>query len=145
MDDTDGETWHMMPVAIVAILWNLAGCADYVLTQYRIAPYLQVFTQSQADYFTAMPPAIDAGWALAVWGGLLGGVLLFLRSGLAPAVLGLSALAMLGTAGWLIGFATPPLAEVAGMLGVGMIGGAALAALFFYLYARQMRVAGALA
>lgn len=143
MDD-DGEAWHLMPVAILAILWNLAGCADYVLTQYRIAPYLQIFTQSQADYFTAVPAAIDAGWAIAVWGGLLGGVLLFLRSGFAPAVLGLSALAMLATAGWLIGFARPPLAEMAGMLGVVMIGGAGLVALFFFLYARQMRVAGAL-
>lgn len=138
------ETWHLMPVAILAVLWNLAGCADYVMTQYSIAPYMQLFTQAQADYFTSVPAAIDGGWALAVWGGLIGSVLLFLRVGAAPWVLGVAALSMLGVAVWLIAFATPPLYVVAGGLGVTMIATAAVMASLFYLYARSMRVAGAL-
>ncbi|SIO19338.1 hypothetical protein SAMN05444722_0773 [Rhodovulum sp. ES.010] len=138
------ETWHLMPVAILAVLWNLAGSADYVMTQYGAAPYLQIFTQSQAAYFTALPAAVDAAWALAVWGGLLGAILLFLRVGAAAWVLGLAALAMLGCAGWLIGFATPPLGAVAGAFGVTMMAGATGMALVFFLYARQMRVVGAL-
>lgn len=138
------EIWHLMPVAILAILWNLAGCADYVLTQYGVAPYLQILTQSNAEYFTSLPSALDGAWAIAVWGGLLGSVMLFLRLGAAPWVLGVAALAMLGSAGWLILFAVPPLVEVSGLFGVAMIAGAAGMATFFYLYARQMRVAGAL-
>ncbi|TCO69752.1 hypothetical protein [Rhodovulum euryhalinum] len=139
------ETWHLMPVAILAILWNLAGCTDYMLTQYGVAPYLQIFTQSQADYFTALPAAVDGAWAMAVWGGLAGAVMLFLRLGSAPWVLGMAALAMIGCAGWLILFATPPLAAVSGLFGVTMIAGAAGMAVLFYLYARRMRVSGALA
>ncbi|GAA0292597.1 hypothetical protein [Rhodovulum strictum] len=138
------EIWHLMPVAILAILWNLAGCADYVLTQYGVAPYLQILTQSNADYFTSLPSVLDGSWAIAVWGGLLGSILLFLRSGAAPVVLGIAALAMLGSAGWLILFAAPPLAAVSGAFGVAMISGAAGVAMLFFLYARRMRIAGAL-
>ncbi|TCP40965.1 hypothetical protein [Rhodovulum marinum] len=138
------ETWHLMPVAILAILWNLAGCADYVMTQYGAASYLQIFTQSQAQYFNALPAMVDGAWATAVWGGLAGSVMLFLRLGAAPWVLGVAALAMLGCAGWLIVLATPPLIAVSGAFGVAMIAGAAAMSVVFYLYARQMRVAGAL-
>ncbi|MBN2907201.1 MAG: hypothetical protein JXJ18_10880 [Rhodobacteraceae bacterium] len=138
------ETWHMMPVAILAILWSLGGAADYVLTQYNVAPYLPLFTQPQSAYFTALPAWADAAWAIAVWGGLLGAILLFLRSGAAPFVLGLAALSMVGLSVWLIGFASPPLAEVSGLTGVYLMIGASAVALLFYFYARQMRVAGAL-
>lgn len=141
-DDT--EDWHLMPVAILAVLWNLAGCADYVMTQYGVAPYLQLFTQAQAEYFTSVPAVVDGTWAIAVWGGLLGAVLLFLRVGVAPWILGLSALSMLATAVWLIGLATPRLDQVAGATGLFMIGSAAVMAALFYLYARHMRVIGAL-
>ncbi|MBL3608162.1 hypothetical protein [Rhodovulum sulfidophilum] len=138
----ESEAWHMMPVAILAILWNLAGCADYVMTQYGVAPYLQLFTQSQAEYFTSVPAFVDGAWAVAVWGGLLGAVLLFLRVGVAPWILGFSALGMTVAAVWLIVFATPGLTEVAGYFGDAMIAGAAAMAILFYAYARQMRVAG---
>jgi len=144
MTDDDSEIWHLMPVAILAILWNLAGCADYVMTQYGVPPYLQLFTQAQAAYFTSVPAPVDGAWAVAVWGGLLGGVLLFLRVGAAAAVLGIAAFAMIVAAVWLIFFATPRLAAVAGVFGVVMIAGAAVAAVLFFLYARAMRIAGAL-
>jgi hypothetical protein len=140
----DGEFWHLMLVAILAILWNLAGCADYVMTQYGVAPYLQLFTQQQAEYFTSMPALVDGSWAVAVWGGLVGAILLFLRLRASLWFLGVAALAMLFCASWLIFFAIPRLAEVAGMFGVYMIAGAAAMASFFYVYARQMKVAGAL-
>lgn len=140
----EGEFWHLMPVAILAILWNLAGCADYVMTQYGVAPYLQLFTQQQAEYFTSMPALVDGSWAVAVWGGLVGAILLFLRLRASLWFLGVAALAMLFCAGWLIFFAIPRLAEVTGTFGVYMIGGAAAMASLFYIYARQMKVAGAL-
>ncbi|WP_156882830.1 hypothetical protein [Rhodovulum sp. P5] len=138
------EPWHLMPVAILAVLWNLAGCADYVMTQYSVAPYLKLFTQSQAEYFTSVPALVDAAWAVGVWFGLAGAVLLFLRLGVAPLILGLSALSMLATATWLIVFATPPLGAVAGPFGVFMISTASAMAVLFYFFARTMRVSGAL-
>ncbi|MBK1634393.1 hypothetical protein [Rhodovulum adriaticum] len=141
-DDT--ETWHLMPVAILAILWHLAGAVDYLLTQYSIAPYLVLFTQPQSSFFTALPPLADGAWATAVWGGLLGAVLLFLRSGIAPWVLGVAALAMIVLGVWLMGFATPPLADLAGPGGVALLVTATVISISFYLYARRMRVAGAL-
>lgn len=138
------ETWHLMPVAIAAILWNLAGAVDYLLTQYGIAPYLVLFTQPQSAFFTALPAAADAAWATAVWGGLVGAVLLFLRASIAPWVLGLACLGMIGLSIWLIGFAAPPLVTLTGAGGVVMLVCASAVSLMFYLYARRMRVAGAL-
>lgn len=139
------ETWHLMPVAILAVLWNLAGATDYLLTQYNIAPYLVLFTQPQSAFFTALPALADAAWAIAVWGGLLGAVLLFLRVGAAPWVLGVSALAMVGLSAWLVGFADPPLGQLTGIGGVAAIVVASVVALLFFIYARTMRQAGALA
>ncbi|TCP61416.1 hypothetical protein EV663_105134 [Rhodovulum bhavnagarense] len=140
----NSEPWHLMPVAILATLWHLAGAADYLLTQYNVAPYLVLFTQPQSAFFTALPALADAAWATAVWGGLLGAVLLFLRSGIAPWVLGIAAFGLVVLGTYLIGFAAPSLAELTGIGGPVLMGTACAVSLGFYVYARQMRVAGAL-
>ncbi|MBK5934140.1 hypothetical protein C8N32_105159 [Rhodovulum imhoffii] len=140
----DTPTWHLYPVAILAILWNLAGCVDYVITQYGIEPFLTLFTQAQADYFTSFPSWIDGIWAMAVWGGLLGAVLLFFRSGAAPWILALAMGAMAVLAVWMLGIATPRVTEVVGPMAAYMLPAAVAVAAVFYLYARSLRVEGAL-
>ncbi|GAA5191264.1 hypothetical protein [Ferrimonas gelatinilytica] len=89
--------WHLWLVAILAIAWNAMGALDYYLTQSGDAEYLSAFTPEQVAFFTGFPAWVDASWAVAVWGGLLGALLLLLRKSLAVPVLLISLLAMVLT------------------------------------------------
>lgn len=73
--------WHLWVVGAGALLWNGYACYDYVMTQMGGADYLRAydFTEAQIQHFTAMPAWATAVWAVGVWGGALGGLLLLLR------------------------------------------------------------------
>lgn len=67
------------PVAIVALLWNLIGCVAY-LSDVTITPeaVAQMSLEQQALY-NSRPAWAVAATAIAVWGGALGCIGLFLR------------------------------------------------------------------
>jgi hypothetical protein len=67
------------PVAIVALLWNLIGCVAY-LSDVTITPeaVAQMSPEQQALYNSRPAWAVSAT-AIAVWGGALGCIGLFLR------------------------------------------------------------------
>lgn len=67
------------PVAIVALLWNLIGCVAY-LSDVSISPedVAQMSPDQQALYNSRPAWAVSAT-AIAVWGGALGSIGLFLR------------------------------------------------------------------
>lgn len=73
--------WHLWVVGVLAALWNGFGCFDYFMTQTRRDEWFaQVgMTEAQLAYFNTMPAWTHAAWAIGVWGGLLGAVLLLLR------------------------------------------------------------------
>ena len=71
---------HLWIVGILAVLWNCIGAMDYVLTEMRNATYLADFSAAERDYFAAFPAWAVTFWALGVWAGLLGSLLLLLRS-----------------------------------------------------------------
>ncbi len=74
--------WHHWVVALLAILWNGFGAMDYTMTQLKGEAWLRQMnmTDAQIAYFQTMPSWTHAVWAVGVWGGLLGGLLLLLRS-----------------------------------------------------------------
>lgn len=77
-----GKTpWHLWAVGIVAILWNAYGCLDFTMTQLQGEVWLRAMkmTEAQIAAFAAMPAWTHVAWAVGVWGGALGGVLLLLR------------------------------------------------------------------
>ena len=86
---------HLWIVGIVALLWNLLGAMDYIMTETRNDAYMSKFTPEQLEYFYSFPAWMDAAWAIAVWGSLLASLLLLLRKSLA---VWLFALAILGLA-----------------------------------------------
>jgi hypothetical protein len=104
---------HLWIVGILGLLWNAIGCYDYFMTRTR-----------NTDYFTSMMPNVDPaaalawvdsfpmfaqfGWGLGVWGGLLGSVLLLMRSKWATIVLGLSMLGAIISLGYQVLAAAPP-------------------------------------
>lgn len=100
MDTTaaiDRPPKHLWIVGILALLWNCMGALDYVMTTSRNASYLASFTPEQLTYFYSFPAWVIATWAIAVWGGVLGSVLILLRKRLAVPVLGVSLAAMMST------------------------------------------------
>ena len=90
---------HLWVVGVLAALWNGFGCFDYVMTQTRRDEwFVQMgMTEAQLTYFNAMPAWTHAAWAIGVWGGLLGALLLLLRRKWATPVFVVSFL------GWLAG------------------------------------------
>ena len=90
--------WHLWVIGIVGFLWSAMGAMDYVMTKLRIEAYMAAFTPEQLEFFYGFPVWVDAAWAIAVWGGVVGTILLLLRMRAAVWVLLASLLAMVATA-----------------------------------------------
>ena len=73
--------WHLWVVGIVGVLWNSYGCFDFTMTNLKGEEYLRGYgmTEAQIAYFHAMPAWTHVTWAVGVWGGMLGAILLLLR------------------------------------------------------------------
>ena len=71
---------HLWIVGILSLLWNCFGCYDYLMTNLKNQAYLAQFTADQLAYFDSLPAWLTAFWALGVWGGLAGSILLLIRS-----------------------------------------------------------------
>ena len=72
--------WHLWAVGILSLLWNAFGAFDYVMTKLRNPEYMAAFTPEQQAYFYSFPLWANVGWALGVWGSVLGSLLLLVRS-----------------------------------------------------------------
>jgi hypothetical protein len=88
---------HLWIVGGLALLWNCIGGLDFLMTQTRNASYMSSFSAEQLAYFYGLPAWVIVSWALGVWGGVLGSLLLLLRRRLAVPVFALSLLAALAT------------------------------------------------
>ena len=73
---------HLWLIGIVALLWNLIGAADYTMTRYGGEEYMLGAGMDAAGvaWIESAPAWATAGWALGVWGGVAGSLLLLLRS-----------------------------------------------------------------
>ena len=135
--------WHLWLVGVLGTLWNLMGAFDYFSTQTRNESYMSRFTPEQLEFFYGFPSWLVAFWALAVWGGLLGTILLLLRRRLAVTVLLISFLSMIVTS--LHNFVFSNGLDVMGGLGVTFSVLIFVVALGLWLYARAMARQGVLA
>jgi hypothetical protein len=82
-----GTPVHLWVVGVIALLWSAMGAYDYVMTQTRNDAYMSSFTAEQLSFFYGFPAWVVAAWAIAVWGEVLGVLLLLLRRSLAVWVL----------------------------------------------------------
>ena len=136
---------HFIPVAILAILWHGAGALDYLLTQLDYGPYTSQVPPEWLDYFGALPGWVTGAWAVGVWGGLLGAILLLMREHWAPLVLAVAFFAVTAATVWLTYVATPPMQVAVGPEFSAVMYLAVLGALLLWLYARWMRRRGVIA
>ena len=86
-------------VAVLAVLWNLIGVWTY-LSKVGVAPPMMEMTTDEAALAASMPTWATAGFAVAVFGGLLGSLGLLLSKAWARLLLILSLLGMLVQFGW---------------------------------------------
>jgi hypothetical protein len=88
---------HLYVIGVIALLWNGMGAFDYLMTQTRNATYMGAFSPEQLEYFYSFPTWMVASWAIAVWGGVAGAVLLLMRRQLAVPVFLVALAAMIFT------------------------------------------------
>jgi hypothetical protein len=104
---------HLWIVGILSLLWNCFGAYDYTMTKMRSTDYLAsampgVDPNAALAWIDAFPIWVQAGWGLGVWLGLLGSVLLLLRSRWAVWSFGLSCVGAIVSLGYQIAAAPPP-------------------------------------
>lgn len=95
-------SWYT-PVAVVALLWNLLGCAAYLM-DVRLAPDdVAKMSEAQQAMYAARPTWAVGATALAVWCGALGCVALLLRKSWAVPLFLLSLIGVIAQDLWLFG------------------------------------------
>ncbi len=73
-------------IGIAALIWNLMGVFEYLTMAYMTAEDLAVLPVEEQRFYDNVPAWVTAAFALAVFGGTLGCILLLLRRKLATFV-----------------------------------------------------------
>jgi hypothetical protein len=135
--------WHFWVVGIVALLWNAMGAMDYLMTQTRNEEYMSNFTPQQLDFFYGLPLWVESAWAIAVWGGVLGSILLLLRKAITVPVFLVSLIAMVITAihNYILSNGMEVIGDTFSLVFTAVI---FLVSLGLYLYSRAMKQRGVL-
>ena len=134
---------HLWIVAALATIWNAFGCFDYLMTQTRNEQYLAHFTDPQRAYFDSFPIWMEAVWALGVWGGLAGALLLLARSRFAVLAFAVSLAGLAVSTLYQYVLSTPPPdMMMGGMIAMNLAIWAV--AIGLLVYAVRMRKAGVL-
>ena len=109
---------HLWVVGVLSLLWNAFGCYDYLMTNLKNQTYLSKFTADQMAYMDSLPAWLTAFWAIGVWGGLVGAILLLAKSRRAVPIFGLSLVGAIVGLGYQMFFTNMPPSMKAGMMGV---------------------------
>ena len=90
MTDRVSAPWHLWVVGVVALLFTLFGGYDYTMSQLGDRAYIEsavggmgIDVDAAVTYFSSFPLWMDMVWAIGVWGGVAGAVLLLARNRLA--------------------------------------------------------------
>lgn len=133
---------HLWIVGVAAALWNGFGAFDYLMIQTGNPAYLARFSDAHRAYFESFPASMEAAWALGVWGGLAGSLLLLARSRHATLAFGASLAGVAGSSVYQFVLSSPPEAMTGGM--IAMTVAIWIVAIGLFVYAREMRGRGAL-
>jgi hypothetical protein len=109
---------HLWIVGILALLWNGFGCYDYLMTNLKNETYLRQFSPEMIAYMNSLPAWTTAAWAVGVWGGLVGAILLLMRSRYAVWAFALSFLGAVVGLGYQMFMTQMPASMKQGMMGI---------------------------
>jgi len=135
---------HLWVVGVISLLWNAVGAMDYVMTQTQNEAYMSNFTPEQLEFFYGFPTWVVTAWAIAVWGGVIGSVLLLMRKRFAVQTFLVSLTAMVITT--IHNYVLSDGLEIVGEpLALVFTAAIFLAAVGLFVYARAMHRRGVLA
>lgn len=134
--------WHLWVVGVLSLLWNAIGAFDYTMTKLGNAEYLSAFTPEQLAYFEGFPLWANAGWALGVWGSLLGSLLLLARSRHAVTAFAVSLLGLAISSLYQFGLHGADLQRMFGSFPAIFTAIIWVIAIALFLYARRMAAKG---
>lgn len=139
---------HLWIIGGLSLLWSCFGAYDYLMTRMRDTDYIAsampgVDPQAALAWIDRFPLYAQLGWGLGVWMGLLGSVMLLVRSRWAVGAYGLSLVGAVLGLGYQI-VAAPPLEGAHGPMMTVMPYVIILLALGLFLYARAMAKKGLL-
>ena len=81
---------HLWVIGVLSLVWNCFGCLDYTMTNLKNASWLAKMSADQLAYMNSLPGWLTAFWAIGVWGGLVGSILLLMRNRYAAMAFGVS-------------------------------------------------------
>ena len=136
--------WHVWVVGLVTVLWSSGGAFDYVMTQTRNASYMSNFTPEQLEYFYSFPTWMVSAWAIGVWGGVVGGLLILMRSRWSVTVLIASLIATLIATVYTLFIAETRMPDIAGAFEMAFSAAIIIFSIVVVLYARAMVKRGVL-
>lgn len=140
MQNAGGRLWGFF--GWIALLFYLAGVAEYLMMRFQFAPYLRLMTPDQQAWLLNMPMLIGAVWAVSVWAGLLGGALMLMRVEGGVAALALAALSTVALTLYAIFWMTPSLAQLGGPAAAWLLAAVAGLSVALWLIARALKRRG---
>ena len=140
---TPGRPWHLWLIGIIGGLWSSIGVLSFMLTQMNVEAVMSRFPPEQREYFESFPLWAVAFWAVGVFGGVVGCLLLLLKNRLAFHVLLASAIgAAVSSLGGLFLLGGMKVMRETGALGFTVF--PVIFAAFLAYYARAMSKRGVL-
>jgi len=131
---TTKTPWHIWVVGILALLWNSGGAMDYVMSKTKNADYLAQMPPEQLAFLESFPTWLTGFWAVAVWGAVLGAILILLRRKLAAPVFVIAFLAMIVVTVHNLFLATPSALEMMNSFQIAFTGAIFLVAILLIIY-----------
>jgi hypothetical protein len=136
---------HLWIVGALSLVWGCFGAYDYLMTRMRNTDYIAsampgTDPNAALAWVDSMPLYAQVGWGLGVWLGLLGAVLLLMRSRWAVWSFGVSLVGAVLSLGYQIALAPPmPGPESALMKAMPYVIIAICVALFLYARAQEKK------
>lgn len=84
-----------MPVAVIAVIWNLMGVVAFFMSPLFNPKAMELLTDTEQALYTATPPWAIAAFAIAVCSGAIGSLLIALKKAVAKPILIVSLVAIL--------------------------------------------------
>ncbi|MCO7222946.1 hypothetical protein [Pleionea sp. CnH1-48] len=83
---TKPAVWFWI-ISVIALLWNLAGVAAFVVQMSMTPEQMAALPEAHQELYRVMPAWVTIAFAVAVFGGAIGSLLLLLKKSLAKMIL----------------------------------------------------------